>query len=65
MVILNLYNPSHLITRSHEEHKEKDVFRFVITEILCGFVALCEISKLRPGALGCFNTLKKSLISFY
>jgi len=31
-----LYDPPHLITRSHEEHKEKEIFRFVIIKILCG-----------------------------
>ena len=34
-----LYDPSHLITRRHVEHKEKDIFRFVIIKILCG---LCD-----------------------
>ena len=41
-VFVALYDPSHLITRSREEHIEKDIFRFVIIKTFVDFVALCE-----------------------
>ena len=54
-----LYNPYHLTTRRHQEHKEKALLSLLLLKFFVGSVALCEF---HLGGMGCGVRVRSHLV---